>query len=254
LDEVVSVTGRVEGRRCLVTGAAHGLGRTFCAALAAEGGSVAGLDIGDLDATAAEVRAAGGTFAAIRADVTRPDDVAQAIAEAVKQLGGLDILVNNAGVYPLGPFEQTTYEQWRRVMSVNLDGLFLVTSAALPHLRASHAGRIVNIASAAVWLGPPGMVAYTASKAGVVGFTRALASELGATGITVNAMTPGMIPTQTAIDTGVTADLDRVVSGQAVPRAEQPEDLISTLLFLVDEGSSFVTGSAVNVDGGFAKH
>jgi NAD(P)-dependent dehydrogenase (short-subunit alcohol dehydrogenase family) len=248
------VTGRVDGRRCLVTGAARGLGRTFCAALAAEGGSVAGLDIGDLDGTASHVREAGGTFAAIRADVSRPDDAARAVAEAVDHLGGLDILVNNAGIYPLLPFEATTFEHWRRVMSVNLDGLFLVTSAALPHLRASRAGRIVNIASAAVWLGPPGMVAYTASKAGVVGFTRSLASELGPTGITVNAMTPGMIPTQNAVDTGVTADLDRVVSGQAVPRAEQPEDLISTLLFLVDEGSSFVTGSAVNVDGGFAKH
>jgi NAD(P)-dependent dehydrogenase (short-subunit alcohol dehydrogenase family) len=251
---VVEVTGRVEGRRCLVTGAANGLGRTFCVALASAGGSVCGLDIDDLEETAALVRAGGGTFAAVRADVTRPEEVAHAIGEGVAQLGGLDILVNNAGVYPLVPFGETTYQQWRRVMSVNLDGLFLVTSAALPHLRDSHAARIVNIASAAVWLGPPGMVAYTASKAGVVGFTRALASELGPEGITVNAMTPGMIPTRTAIDTGVTADLDRVVSGQAVPRAEQPEDLISTLLFLVDEGSSFVTGSAINVDGGFAKH
>jgi NAD(P)-dependent dehydrogenase (short-subunit alcohol dehydrogenase family) len=248
------VTGRVEGRRCLVTGAAQGLGRTFCAALAMEGGSVAGLDVGDLEGTAVEVQRAGGSFAAVRADVTKPDEVARAVAEAVGELGGLDILVNNAGVYPLVPFEETTYELWRHVMSVNLDGLFLVTSAALPHLRGSASGRIVNVASAVVWLGPPGMVAYTASKAGVIGFTRALASELGPTGITVNAMTPGMIATRTAIETGVTADLDRVVAGQAVPRAEQPEDLVSTLLYLVDVGSGFVTGSAVNVDGGFAKH
>jgi 3-oxoacyl-[acyl-carrier protein] reductase len=152
------------------------------------------------------------------------------------------------------PFEETTYELWRHVMAVNLDGLFLVTSAALPHLRGSAGGRIVNVASAVVWLGPPGMVAYTTSKAGVIGFTRALASELGPTGITVNAMTPGMIATQTAIETGVTVDQDRVVAGQAVPRAEQPEDLVSTLLYLVDVGSAFVTGSSVNVDGGFAKH
>src|SRR4051794_15938044 len=163
---VVGMTGRVEGRRCLVTGAARGLGRTFCAALAAEGGSIAGLDVDDLEETAAHVQAAGGTFAAIQADITDTDDVTRAMAETVERLGGLDILVNNAGIYPLVPFEETTYEQWRRVMSVNLDGLFLVTSAALPHLRASRAARIVNIASAVVWLGPPGMVAYTASKAG----------------------------------------------------------------------------------------
>jgi 3-oxoacyl-[acyl-carrier protein] reductase len=230
------------------------LGRTFCAALATEGGSVAGLDVGDMAGTAAEVQQAGASFVAVQADVTEPDEVARAVAEVAGQLGGLDILVNNAGVYPMVPFEKTTYEQWRHVMSVNLDGLFLVTSAALPHLRGSTGGRIVNVASAVVWLGPPGMVAYTTSKAGVIGFTRALASELGPAGITVNAMTPGMIATQTAIDTGVTADQDRVVAGQAVPRAEQPEDLVSTLLYLVDAGSAFVTGSAVNVDGGFAKH
>jgi NAD(P)-dependent dehydrogenase (short-subunit alcohol dehydrogenase family) len=248
------VTGRTEGRRCLVTGAARGLGRTFCTALTAEGGSVAGLDIDNLDATREDVQRAGGTFTAVRADVTRPDQVVRGVAQAVEALGGLDILVNNAGVYPVLPFEQTTFAEWRHIMSVNLDGTFLVTSAALPHLLASRAGRIVNVASAVVWLGPPGMVAYTASKSGIIGFTRALASELGPTGITVNAMTPGMIPTQTAVETGVTKGLDAVVAGQAVPRAQEPEDLVSTLLFLVDEASAFVTGSAINVDGGFAKH
>jgi 3-oxoacyl-[acyl-carrier protein] reductase len=152
------------------------------------------------------------------------------------------------------PFAQTTPERWRQIMSLNLDGLFYVTSAALPWLTRSAAGRIVNIASAVVWLGPPGMVAYTASKGGMIGFTRALASELGPAGVTVNAITPGMIPTETAVATGVTRDLDRVVAGQAVPRPQQPEDLVSTLLYLCDPGSSFITGAAINVDGGHAKH
>ncbi|MEQ6903340.1 SDR family NAD(P)-dependent oxidoreductase [Nocardioides sp. YIM 152588] len=248
------MTGRLEGRRCLVTGAAGGLGRTFCSALAAEGARVAGLDLADLGGTGDAVAAAGGRLTAVRADVTDPEQVQDAVDSAAAGLGGLDTVVNNAGVYPLVPFEATDFAQWRRIMAVNLDGLFLVTRAALPHLRRAPFGRIVNVASAVVWLGPPGMVAYTASKSGMVGFTRALASELGPEGITVNAMTPGMIATETAVATGVTRDLDRVVGGQAVPRAERPEDLVSTLLFLVDEGSSFVTGSAVNVDGGFAKH
>ena len=245
------MTGRIDGRRCLVTGAAHGLGRVFCVALAGEGGRVAGLDVDDLQPTAAAV---GDGFVPLTADVTDEEAVGRALAELEIRFGGLDILVNNAGVYPLIPFEQTSFALWRRVMAVNLDGLFLVTRAALPLLRRSAAGRIVNVASAAVWLGPPGMVAYTASKGGVVGFTRSLAGELGPSGITVNAITPGMIPTETAVRTGVTADLERVVAGQAIPRVQVPADLITSLLYLVDGGSGFVTGASINVDGGFAKH
>jgi 3-oxoacyl-[acyl-carrier protein] reductase len=246
--------GRVEGRRCLVTGAAHGLGRRFCVALAREGGLVAGLDLESPAETAAEVEALGGRFVPVIADVTSPESVQAALADLPARLGGLDILVNNAGIYPVVLFADTSYQRWRQVMAVNLDGPFLVTRAVLPALLASTAGRIVNVASAVVWLGPPGMVAYTASKSGLIGFTRSLAAELGPSGVTVNAITPGMIATETAVRTGVTADLDRVVSNQAIPRPQQPDDLISSLLFLVDEASGFVTGSAVNADGGFAKH
>ena len=245
------MAGRVEGRRCLVTGAAQGLGRTFCVALAREGALVAGLDVADLAATRAEV---GERFVPVTADVTDPPSVQAAIAGLDERLGGIDVLVNNAGVYPVVPFEETSFAQWRQVMSVNLDGAFLVTRAALPALRRSAAGRIVNVASAVVWLGPPGMVAYTASKAGLIGLTRSLAAELGADGVTVNAITPGLIATDTAVRTGVTDDLARVVANQAVPRPQEPDDLISALLFLVDPASSFVTGAALNVDGGFAKH
>jgi NAD(P)-dependent dehydrogenase (short-subunit alcohol dehydrogenase family) len=242
------------GRTALITGAAGGLGRVFAAALAGQGIAVAGIDIADTGPAAAAVAQAGGQFTGITADITDPEVAAVAVTEAAERLGGLDILVNNAGIFPMIPFAQTTPERWRQIMSLNLDGLFYVTSAALPWLTRSPAGRIVNIASAVVWLGPPGMVAYTASKGGVIGFTRALASELGPAGVTVNAITPSMIPTQTAVATGVTRDLDRVVAGQAVPRVQQPEDLVSTLLYLCDPGSAFVTGSAINVDGGHAKH
>jgi NAD(P)-dependent dehydrogenase (short-subunit alcohol dehydrogenase family) len=241
-------------RVAVVTGAAAGLGQVFCAALARSGVAVAGIDISDLSDTASAVADAGGDFLAVTADVTEPAAMEAAAEQVNGHFGRTDICVNNAGIYPLIGFEETSLELWRRVMSINLDGAFYTVRAFLPLLKQSTSGRIVNIASAVVWLAPPRMVAYTASKGGVIGFTRALASELGPTGITVNAITPSMIATKTAVDTGVTGDLDRVVGGQAVPRAQQPEDLVSTLLYLCDPASSFVTGSSINVDGGNAKH
>ena len=141
-------------RTALITGAARGLGRVFAAALAGQGIAVAGIDIADTAPAAAAVAEAGGEFAGITADITDPDVAAVAVGEAAERLGGLDILVNNAGIYPVIPFAQTTPARWRQVMSLNLDGLFYVTSAALPWLTESRAGRIVNIASAVVWLGP----------------------------------------------------------------------------------------------------
>jgi NAD(P)-dependent dehydrogenase (short-subunit alcohol dehydrogenase family) len=248
------MTRPVDGRAALVTGAAGGLGAVFCTALARQGIAVAGLDIADMERTQEAVESAGGRFLGVTADLTDHGAAGAAVRQVAESFGRLDICVNNAGVFPAVPFAETTPAEWRRIMSLNLDGLFYVTHAALPWLTQSPAGRIVNIASAVVWLGPPGMVAYTASKGGVIGFTRALSSELGPLGVTVNAITPSMIPTQTAVDTGVTKDLDRVIAGQSVPRAQQPEDLVSTLLFLCDPASSFVTGAAINVDGGHAKH
>lgn len=241
-------------RVAVITGAAAGLGQTFAVALARTGIAVAGIDIADQSATAKAVADIGGEFFGVRADVTDGDDVEHAVADIVDRFGAIDICVSNAGVYPLLPFEETTREEWHRIMSINVDGAFHLTQAVLSHLKRADAPRIVIIASAVVWLGPPGMVAYTASKAALIGFTRSLASELGPLGITVNAITPSMIPTETAVRTHVTRDLDRVVAGQAIGRVQQPEDLVSTLLYLCDPASSFVTGAAINVDGGNAKH
>ncbi|TYB40042.1 SDR family NAD(P)-dependent oxidoreductase [Actinomadura chibensis] len=239
-------------RVALVTGAAGGLGREFAIALARRGHLVAGLDLADQSGTAELV---GESFHAVRADVTDPDEVDAAVEEAAARFGGLHIVVNNAGVYPPLEFEETTLEDWRRIMRVNLDGPFLVTRAALPHMKAAGWGRVVNIVSAVVFLGPPDLVAYTTSKAGLVGFTRALASAVGGHGITVNAISPGLTRTETAArTTGADGGFERVRDLQVIRKVEEPGDLVSTLLYVCDEGSGFLTGQTINIDGGSAKH
>jgi NAD(P)-dependent dehydrogenase (short-subunit alcohol dehydrogenase family) len=240
-------------RIAVVTGAARGLGQEFAVALADAGYRVAGVDVADLADT--RIRIDGGRFLPVPADVTEPAEVAAAVRAVVDHYGGLHIVVNNAGIYPPIAFEDTTLADWRRIMRLNLEGPFLVTQAALPHLRAAGWGRIVNIVSAVVFLGPPDLVAYTTSKAGLVGFTRALASALGPTGITVNAIAPGLTETRTAArTTGADGGFERVRLLQSVPRTGQPGDLTSTLRYVCDEGSGFLTGQTINVDGGSAKH
>lgn len=239
----------------LVTGAANGLGQTFAVALARARYRVAGLDVADLDETEELVEAAGSELLPVRCDVREPESVEAAVDEVVREFGALHVVVNNAGIYPPIPFADTTLDDWHRIMRLNLDGPFLVTRAALPHLRAAGWGRVVNIVSAVVFLGPPELVAYTTSKAGLVGFTRALATELGPDNITVNAIAPGLTRTATAArSTGADGGFERVRDLQCVPRIEEPEDLVTTLLYVCDKGSGFLTGQTINVDGGSAKH
>ena len=242
------------GRVALVTGAASGIGQVASVALAREGAEIIGLDLLPVEETATLVAEAGGRLRPARADLTDEAAVAAAVENAAGAAGGLDVLVNNAGIYPLKPFEETSLEEWRAVMNLNLDGTFLATRAALPHLRRRGWGRIVNLSSSAVWLGVPGLVPYITSKMGLVGFTRALAAEVAEHGITVNAITPGLMETRTAVEGGVGAFFDFVVDNQAVKRRMGPGDLISTLLYLCDPRSDFITGQTINVDGGFAKH
>lgn len=243
-----------EGRTAVITGAAQGIGRAYARQLAADGARVVLADIGDASATCASVEQDGGAASAVSCDVSQPASVA-ALAEEVAAVGGADILVHNAGIYPLGPYHGITFEEWRRVMSVNLDSMFLLSQAFLPHMREQGWGRVIGIASAMFHKGSPMSLHYVASKGGLIGLVRSLASEVGADGVTVNAIAPGLIRSD-GTSTGIHDDLglfDMVVHEQAIKRTGMPQDLAGVVSFLVSDAASFVTGQTLLVDGGLAR-
>src|SRR5262249_1905382 len=169
--------------------------------------------------------------------------------------GRIDVLINCAGIYPHTPFEDLGFEEWRRGMATNLDSVYLVTHAVYSLMKARGYGRVVNVSSATFFIGYPEMVAYISSKGGIVGFTRALANEAGAHGITVNCVTPGLIETEGVQVEDPTGELfEEIVGGQAVKRRGQPEDIAEVIAYLASPTASFITGQTVNVDGGHRFH
>ena len=189
-------------------------------------------------------------------DVTSESATKEMARTVKEEFGRIDILINNAGIYDEEPFELLTLEAWKRVIDVNLTGLFLATKAVLPVMKQQAFGRIINLSSDTIWLGTPYLVHYVTSKMGVVGFTRALATEVGKYGVTVNAITLGLTATQRPPGTRLTQGniLAHVLPPQAIERAETPEDIARIVSFLASEASSIITGQTINVDGGVARH
>jgi 3-oxoacyl-[acyl-carrier protein] reductase len=252
---MTDTTGEEVGRRvAVVTGGARGIGFAAARRLAADGVRPV---LFDVDGEGAEKAAAalGSEALARRVDVTDEIDVGNAVQWVRSTAGRIDVLVNNAGVYPHTPFEELTFSEWRRVMSINLDGTFLCAHAVYPHMKERGSGRIVNVSSATFFIGYPEMSAYIASKGGIVGFTRALASEAGPHGITVNCVTPGLIETEGTQVEDPTGELfEEIVGGQAVGRRGRPEDIAEVIAYLASPAASFITGQTVNVDGGHRYH
>jgi len=244
----------------VISGAASGIGRAHAIRLASEGAAVVIADITRDETTRRQIEAAGGRAVAIGCDVADPDSVVRLGKEVRDRFGRCDVLVNNAGLIPAQPFEQISFADWRRIMAVNLDGVFLMTQCFLPGMRERGWGRIVNMASNTFGQKTSGLSHYVASKGGVIGFTRALSGEVGPDGITVNAIAPAMTrtPGTEALEdryAGMTRDelFRSVVGKQSIPRASTPEDLAATLSFLVSDDAGFITGQTIYADGGVVR-
>ncbi|WP_134767631.1 SDR family NAD(P)-dependent oxidoreductase [Nocardioides sp. 1609] len=243
----------VRGTVVLVTGAGHGMGRATAEVFAAEGARVAVTDVDGAaaDDVAASVRVAGGDATAWTLDVGDPASVAEVVPAVAAHLGALDVVVNNAGIAGSSPLDGDDYEQvWERMLRVNLTAHQRVVRAALPFLRASDAARIVNIASTEALGATVDDSAYAASKAGVVGLTRALALDLGKAGITVNCICPGPIETPM---TAFAPPEDKALYAHrrtALRRYGLPEEVAHTTLSLCLPAASYITGAVIPVDGG----
>jgi 3-oxoacyl-[acyl-carrier protein] reductase len=240
----------LKGKRALVTGGSRGIGRACVLALARQGVSVAAIYQRESDAItslAAELKDLANGSYVVQADVADANTVEQAVGEARRRFGTIEIVVNNAGVVSHKMIADLEPAEWHRVLDTNLTGLYLVTQAALKAMTSG--GSIINIGSAVALRGMPGRVHYAASKAGAIGFMRALAKEIGPRGIRVNVIAPGIIETDQV--TGLTPEgRTRYEKLAALDRLGKPEEIAGVVLFLASDLSRFVSGQTINVDGG----
>lgn len=245
---------RMRDKVAIVTGASGGLGSKIAKAFGREGAYVvalAGRNLETAETVAQEIIAEGGSAVAGSVDVSSPACVEEAIDEIHKKFGHIDILVNNAGVRRDNFLIRMTDEEWKEVMEVNLNGVFYFMRSVGKRMFRQRSGRIINISSVAGVLGNPGQSNYSASKAGVIGLTKAAARELAMRQVTVNAIAPGFI------DTGMTRELgcevkEKLIQGVPLGRAGCAEDVAEACLFLASDEACYITGQVLCVDGGLA--
>jgi len=252
---------KLKGKVAIVTGASRSIGAAIARCYAREGAKVVVnyLSHGKLaEDVVGEIRESGGEAFAYRADVSREDDVFGMVEETVKRYGTVDILVNNAAIDPRKAWYDITADDWDRVMGVNVRSQFLCAKAVFPYMRANRYGKIINVSSVTFFTGQKGYVHYVASKGAIIGFTRALAREVGPFNISVNCITPGAVHTETEAEKAephILESLDQVLAGlQSFPRRESVGDLEGAFLFFATEASDFITGQTLNVDGGWMMH
>ena len=247
---------QLSGKVAIVTGAARGLGRAYCEALAKEGARVVAADLNPCTDTVDAIVAAGGSCVAIQVDVSNAESCDSMAQRAMESFGRVDVLINNAALYAGlkgARFENLDETQWDRVMQVNVKGTWLASRAVVASMRAGGGGSIINIASLAAVFGLPYGLDYVASKAAVIGMTRGMARELGNDQIRVNAVAPSAVMTEgTEEFFGEKFEKAKAViaSNQLIARNLEPEDLTGTIVYLASDASRFVTGQTHMVDGG----
>ncbi len=247
---------RLRDRVAVVTGASGRVGSRIAAALAREGAAVVVQFCGDrsaADAVVDEIREAGGRASAFCADLSDPGSAATLISTALGEYGRIDILVNSAGTSRDGPLLAMSDEEWQVVLDTNLTSAFYCVRAVLREFVRQRSGRIVNIASAAGQAGTPVQANYVAAKSGMIGLTRSVAREVGARGITVNAVAPGIIAA--GMPEGLPEGLvERCLEMVPLGRPGSPEEVASAVVFLASDDAAYITGQVLNVDGGMIMH
>jgi NAD(P)-dependent dehydrogenase (short-subunit alcohol dehydrogenase family) len=247
--------GQFAGRVAFITGAGSGIGRATALAFPAQGAAVAVSDNSekDLHETARLIEDRGGQALPVLCDVTRSDDVAAAVAAAVREFGRLDFAFNNAGVeQPVAPLHEISDEQWDRIIDINLRGVFYGMKHEIPAMLATGGGAIVNTSSGAGVIGIAGQSAYAASKHAVIGLTKAAALDYAAAGVRINAVCPGIIetPMMDRFSGGTEEGRQRVIGQEPVGRMGRPEEIASAVLWLCSDLGAFTVGHALVVDGG----
>jgi pyridoxal 4-dehydrogenase len=238
---------KLQNRVAIVTGAAQGIGKAVAEKLAAEGAKVVAVDV---NGEGAERTAAALDGTGVQADVSKPEDVRRAVDETLSSHGRVDVLANVAAIVPFTAWDDITFDEWRRIMSVNLDGVFLTIKAVETPMREAGYGRIVNVASNVILAGTPNLAHYVAAKGGVWAFTRAAARELGKYGITVNSVAPGLTVTEGVMASPHAEAFDFVQMLQCIPRRGEAADIAPSVAFLASEEAGWVTGQLLVADAG----
>jgi len=241
------------GRVAVITGAAGGFGTAIATELARRGADIIAVDMNPADRTVELVRQEGRRALALQADISAPEGVDSITEEMLAFSGRVDILINNAGIFPFRDIWELDYAEWKRIQAINLDSQFLMAKAVMGSMRDNGWGRIVNLASNSLGLAVPDMVPYMAAKGGVVGFTRALATDLAPHGITVNAVCPTASKTPGGEQFIGSEVLGVVANMQAIKRVGVAADIVGTVCFLSSADSAFMTGQTLVSDGGLMR-